>query len=127
MMLKINDAKNKVNELPNSINKTKLLELKNKYYLDKLFAKGFFSDEYRKFKEKTGKILIATYLGGNSMSLKNYSFKIVDKNTKMTIYDKEFEDDCVFEELIVKLYDNPNNYYPCCFERLLTETFDLKI
>ncbi|WP_265579941.1 hypothetical protein [Enterococcus hirae] len=26
MMLKINDAKNKVNELPNSINKTKLLE-----------------------------------------------------------------------------------------------------
>lgn len=74
----------------------KLFEVKNKYYLERLFAKGFFIDEYNNFKERTGKILITTYLDGSSMDINNYSFKIVDKNYKMSSFDKEFKDDCVF-------------------------------
>lgn len=105
--------------------KSKLYKVETQYYLERLFAKGFFIDEYKKFKEKTGKILIATYNGGSSMNKNNYSFKIVDKDYKLSSFDKEFKDDCVFEELIVELYDNPNNHLPHCFDYLLTHTFDL--
>ena len=106
---------------------SKIYEVKTKYYLEKLFAKGFFIDEYKKFKDRTGKILVATYEGGGSMNKNNYSFKIVDADCKLSAFDKEFEDDCVFEELIVELYDNPNNYFPVCFDSLLTKTFNIKI
>lgn len=106
---------------------SKIRELENKYYLDELFAKGFFRDEYRKFKEKTGKILIACYTGGNSMDVDNYSFKIVDKDTVLSNYEKEIGIDFLFEDLVIKLYDNLDNQLPMFFDKLLSKTFNIKL
>ena len=108
-------------------NESKIRELENRYYLDQLFAKGFFKDEYRKFKEKTGKILISRYTGGSSMDVNNYSFKIVDKNTVLSQYEKEIDIDFLFEDLVIKLYDNLDNQLPMFFDKLLAKTFKIKL
>ena len=92
--MKHNELQKHLKQYENEVHivNSKIYEVKTKYYLEKLFAKGFFIDEYKKFKDRTGKILVATYKGGSSMNKNNYSFKIVDAYCELSAFDKEFAD-----------------------------------
>ena len=54
--MKHNELQSQLKRYENEVHivNSKIYEVKTKYYLEKLFAKGFFIDEYKKFKDRSG-------------------------------------------------------------------------